>query len=349
MNGSRRLPVHWLRHVVTLLLLGLAVHLILPQITTLQHSLQVIRDMAWGVIALAAAAQVLSYVGSGLLIRAIAAITGDRLSPIRGALITAASNSIGLVAGGVVASGAAVRRWARGSGVGKEGALLALWLPPLVSTAVLLLITALGLVYLLAWHKVTTAEAVSFGLILLFLGLVIAAFAWGSRRRDRFSGMATRLAGRVAALLHRPYDPANTEASVARVFSGWDRLGHGGWRGPTLGAALTTLFDMLTLYLVFVAAGHPVRPEALLAGYGLPMLLARAPLMPPGGLGVVESSMVALFANLGVPKEVAVVVVLAYRLTSFWLPILVGFALVPVMEHAAGGAEREPAQEGAVT
>ena len=32
------------------------------------------------------------------------------------------------------------------------------------------------------------------------------------------------------------------------------------------------VFDMLTLYFLFVAAGHPVSPGVLLAGYGLPLI-----------------------------------------------------------------------------
>jgi glycosyltransferase 2 family protein len=40
-----------------------------------------------------------------------------------------------------------------------------------------------------------------------------------------------------------------------------------------------------------------------------------------------------LYSILGVPTAVAVVVVLVYRLISFWLPTLAGIALVPYLEH----------------
>jgi uncharacterized protein (TIRG00374 family) len=104
---------------------------------------------------------------------------------------------------------------------------------------------------------------------------------------------------------------------------------------------------MLTLYLVFIAAGHPVSPAVLLAGYGLPLLLGKAPLLP-GGVGIVESTMVALYTSLGVPNAVAVVVVLIYRFFSFWLPSLVGFPLVPYLQHVAVGPEDEPANGGSL-
>jgi uncharacterized membrane protein YbhN (UPF0104 family) len=156
----------------------------------------------------------------------------------------------------------------------------------------------------------------------------------GARHRPQLTHLATLLARRWAALRHRPYDPAPTQASVGRLFNGWDRMGDGGWRGPALGAAINTVFDMLTLYLVFMAAGHPVSPAVLLAGYGLPLLLGKAPLLP-GGVGIVESTMAALYTGLGVPSAIAVVVVLIYRFFSFWLPSLVGFPLIPVLQRAA--------------
>jgi uncharacterized membrane protein YbhN (UPF0104 family) len=341
MDQTFRPAGHWLRDLLILLLLGLAVHLILPQITTLEHSLQVIKGMTWWAVALAAGAQVVSYLGSGVLLQAIATMTGDRLSVARGTLITTASYSIGLVAGGMVGSGAATYRWTRGSGVSAEGALLAGWLPTLVYDGALLLVSIFGLLYLLVVHKLTAMQALSFGLVLVILSLLAAAIVWGTRHRPWLTDLATRLARRWAAIRRRSYDPAATQASVGRLFDAWDRLGGGGWRGPALGAALNTVFDMLTLYLVFVAAGHRVSPAVLSAGYGLPLLLGKAPLLP-GGVGIVESTMAALYTSLGVPNAVAVVVILIYRFFSFWLPSLVGFPLVLVLQRVTDQAALGP-------
>ena len=52
-----------------------------------------------------------------------------------------------------------------------------------------------------------------------------------------------------------------------------------------------------------------------------------------GGVGVVETTMAALYGALGIPAPIAVVVVLVYRLISFWLPTLAGVALVLYFEH----------------
>lgn len=51
-----------------------------------------------------------------------------------------------------------------------------------------------------------------------------------------------------------------------------------------------------------------------------------------GGVGVVETTMAALYGALGVPAPIAVVV-LIYRLLSLWLPTFAGVALVFCFEH----------------
>lgn len=68
-------------------------------------------------------------------------------------------------------------------------------------------------------------------------------------------------------------------------------------------------------------------------GYGLPRLLAKFAIILPGGVGLVEGGMAALYHSLGVPELVTVIVVLAYRMMSFWLPMLIGFPLIPYLQH----------------
>ena len=94
-------------------------------------------------------------------------------------------------------------------------------------------------------------------------------------------------------------------------------------------------FDILTLASLFWAAGYRIRLAVLVAGYGIPQLLGKLTVVL-GGVGVVETSMVGLYTLLGTPKPSAVVIVLAYRLFSFWIPTLVGIALIPYLEHWTG-------------
>ncbi len=322
-------------YLIQLILLGLAVHLLLPQLTTLEHAGQVIRGMALWTLALAVVSQVLSYLSSGYLMQRIVALVGQRVSVTRGMLITMAASSIGVVAGGVVGTIAATYRWVRSSGISPEGAWLAAWLPNLFfNNGAMTVASVFGLIHLLVSHALSIAAAVGFGLILLLLSVMVAVVSWGLRRRPQLTQLSVGAATRWATMRRRTYDPAATEAAVGRLFTAWDALASGGWTGPAVGAALNMGFDMLTLYFLFMAAGHALSPGVLLVGYGLPQLLAKLTILP-GGVGIVEGTMAALYHSLGVPEAVNVVVILAYRVLSFWLPTLLGFPLVPYFQHAS--------------
>ena len=322
------------RYLVLLLLLGLAVHLVLPQLTSLEHSLQVIKTLVLWAVALAVVAQVLSYLGSGYLLREIVAITHQRFSLVKGIMITLASSSVGVVAGGMVGTAAATYRWMRSMDVRSEGATLAGILPLLFNNVILILAAIFGLIHLLIVHQLSPIQSISFSLILLLLGAGLGGALWGVHHRSESTALAVRVASRWAGIRRKPHASTETEDAMVRLFSAWDALHSGGWRGPALGAVLNTGFDMLTLYFLFLAAAVPIGPGALLAGYGLPLLFGKMAFLLPGGVGVVEGTMAALYTGLGVPAPIVVVVILAYRLLSFWLPTLLGFPIAAYLQHA---------------
>ncbi len=328
----RPLHIRLLRYLPTVILLGLAVHLILPQIASLQHSMGVIRQMAWWLVILAALAQIASYIGSGYLVHSLVSMTGQRLSLVRGMLITISAYSVGLVAGGMVGNSAAAFRWLKQSGVSVHTASVAGTLPSLFNNLLLLLLAIFGLVHLLLAHELTVLEEIAFALILAVDGTIVILLVWGVSHPAQLAQMIDRLTTRWDAIRRRSHDPNRAEAIVDQILNAWMALQRGGWRGSTLGIVLNTGFDLLTLYLLFMAAGYRVGVGLLLTGYGLPLLLGKVGFLP-GGVGIVEGTMVALYTGLGVPASVAVVVVLAYRVLSFWIPTLLGFPLVPYLER----------------
>jgi uncharacterized protein (TIRG00374 family) len=52
--------------------------------------------------------------------------------------------------------------------------------------------------------------------------------------------------------------------------------------------------------------------------------IASAIPLTPGGLGVIEATLVAVTVGFGAPRATAVLAVLGYRLVSYWLPLLPG-------------------------
>jgi uncharacterized protein (TIRG00374 family) len=320
------------RYLLPLIVLALAFHLLVPQLTSSENSIKIVRQMSIWAVALALVAQIMSYLGSGYLLKAIVRLSGDTLSIIIGTLIVLAAASLGMVLGGMLGTSAATFRWIQKEGIKSEAAGLAGTIPGFFNISVLALVSLAGLIHLLMVHQLTRLQALSFALILLSLGSLVGLFVWGFHHRGSLILFAHRLGRRLAGLRRSVYLPEITEKWLTELFHAWDILIEGGWRGPVLGATLNVLFDMLTLYLLFIAAGHPVSPGILLTGYGLPLILGKLAFIVPGGVGIIEGTMVALYNSLGVPAPVSVVVVLAYRFLSFWLPLFLGFPSIWVLQ-----------------
>jgi uncharacterized protein (TIRG00374 family) len=317
-----------------LAVLGLAVHLILPQITSLEHSWQVLKTLTPWAVGLAFLVQALSYLGSGYLLQTILGLTRQYIKLLHSTLIVMGAASVGMVAGGMVGSSAAIYRWTSQEDGHPEGATLASILPSLFNNLVLVLVSIFGLVHLILVHDLSRAQLIGFSAIILILSLVIGLITFALRYRDRATVAVLWVSSHLTRLRRRPFDPSMTQESTRNLFAAWDSLRSGAWQKPALGAVLNVTFDMLTLYFLFVAAEHEVSPGVLLAGYGLPLLLGKMAFVVPGGVGVVEGSMAALYDGLGVPDSITVVVVLGYRLISFWLPSLSGFPIAAYLQRS---------------
>ncbi|MFZ0159849.1 MAG: lysylphosphatidylglycerol synthase transmembrane domain-containing protein, partial [Kineosporiaceae bacterium] len=85
-------------------------------------------------------------------------------------------------------------------------------------------------------------------------------------------------------------------------------------------ASANWTFDAASLWVFLRAFGQAEGLEGLLLGYGLAGLLALLPLTP-GGLGLVEGTLVAVLVAFGAPHAYALLGVTTWRLAEFWLPI----------------------------
>ncbi|MBZ5632161.1 MAG: flippase-like domain-containing protein [Acidobacteriia bacterium] len=321
------------RYFFLLIVLGLSVYFLLPRFAQIQHALEVASTLKIPLLALALGAQILSYLGSGYLLRAVVRLAAKPFSIVEGALLTAGANSVGTLGGGVLGTAGMTYLWLRQRGVDAGPAGLGGWIPIFLNDATLSIISLLGLLTLMVLNKFSSILAAALVLAVLTLGGGMAALLWSLTHREKLMPLATAISNFVARLRRKARDPRATEVAVERLLEAWDALVlQGGWRGPAAGAALNTGFDMLTLAFLFLSAGHGVNLLVLVAGYGVPQLLGKLTVIL-GGIGVVETTMVGLYGILGVPTAISVVVVLVYRLFSFWLPTLAGIALVPYLEN----------------
>jgi undecaprenyl-diphosphatase len=98
------------------------------------------------------------------------------------------------------------------------------------------------------------------------------------------------------------------------------------------GAAGLTLTYIVILAAAVEAFGGSLSFPQIGAAYLVALTIAIfAP--TPGGLGAVEAAMIAGLTGFGLPDGVAVSSVLAFRLVTFWLPILPGWATFTWMQR----------------
>jgi uncharacterized membrane protein YbhN (UPF0104 family) len=95
------------------------------------------------------------------------------------------------------------------------------------------------------------------------------------------------------------------------------------WRRAIVLTAGRLGFDYGCLLATLRATGSSPRPSLVLLAYAAAGILALVPITP-GGLGIVEASLSGLLVLAGVPGSKAFVATLAYRLASYWLPLLAG-------------------------
>lgn len=92
--------------------------------------------------------------------------------------------------------------------------------------------------------------------------------------------------------------------------------------GPVLWIVVDWLGTLYILHSAFLCVASPVPFTFVVVGFAVGIVLSLVSFIP-GGLGVMEGSMAAIFASLGVPFETAVVAVLLFRVAYYFLPLII--------------------------
>ena len=334
-------------YLFVLILVGLATYFVLSRFVAMERSVLAISNLKLSFVALSLVAQAISYLGSGYLLRKVVYLMAKPVSVFDGALMTAGANSVGTLGGGVIGTAGMTYFWLRRRGANPGAAGLGGWLPIILNNALLAVVSLAGLLEMIYLNKFPRMFAAALALTLLTLGVFTVALIWSVTHRERMEPLATSIASFVGKFRRRPSDRSKIGIALRHFFEEWDTLLQYGWRGPAAGAILNTAFDMLTLALLFLAAGNYVTLAVLVAGYGVPQLLGKLTVVL-GGVGVVEASMIGLYSLLGIPKQSALVVVLAYRLLSFWLPTLIGILLIPYLGRGTMSSPKTGTAGGSV-
>jgi glycosyltransferase 2 family protein len=324
--------------------IGLALHLLLPQIPGIERSLRLVAGTSHPLVAAAFLAELASELCYAELLRRSLGATNAR-RPRRWLMLRLTVTGYGaahVLPGGGAAAAAVTYRALKRKGFNSERVGLALAAVSVLVYGALGVLFSGSLIYMLLGGDLGPAEtAASAFFLALTWGLALGAYA--AYRRPT---LARNVAEREARLVERLLG----SEGLRRLATTW-AVGLVSQLGEELRAAHRHLsgrsaemprlavlalgywaFDALCLILMFAALGVAANPFVLLMAYGVATALAAIPLTP-GGIGVFETTMLATLALLGVGPE-ATIPILGYRLFNFWLPIPLAAAFYPTLRHA---------------
>lgn len=321
----RRPRRQWVRRGVTLVVLGVGACVIVQKATDMHVALDRVGAADWRWLLLAVGFEAASMVVFARLQRWLLRAGGVTV-PLRDMTeLTVAGNAMAAtLPGGVAWSAAWVFDQLRRRGVDRFLRVWVFLVAGAVSSFALFIVVAVGV-------EVAGSRGPVAGLRLAVAALagvpVVGLVLWWLRSTAlvcRGIDRARAAAGRVAAgrwVLDRVDDLVRRIRAVTLSPFGWvEVLGLG---------LLNWVDDCAVLVLSLVALHVDVPWRGIFVVYGITQIAAVVPITP-GGLGVVEGSLIALLTAYGVPAQQALAVTILYRLISFWglVPIGWGFWLV---------------------
>lgn len=315
----RRWPV--LRWVLSLGLLGVAVYVLSGHTSELSGFYQILGHLRWWWVLPALAAEGASFAAFTAVEYQLLRAGGLRPPVWPLGAITFASQAItnSLLGGQAIATVYGFR-WFRRFGADDALALWALAGTLVTAGLSLTLVAAVGMV--LALEQGATldlipvvvgalAVMVAFGALFLYERWLAVSANWALRTSHRLIG---RPRGDLETTI------ATLVARITAVRLGWRRvLVIVGW------GAANWLADCACFAISFLVVGAGIPWKGLLLAYGAGQLAANLPITP-GGLGAVEGSITIALVYFGGAQVAAIDAVLIYRLISFWLVLVVGWA-----------------------
>jgi len=319
----RRPAMRWIVRGVLLVALVAGVFGLLPRLGGLTHDAAALRHARPVFVVMAVVAQAVSLGCYALLYRRVLASLGARLRFRLAADVTLAS----FLVSHVTPFGSATGTLLNVSTLEEEGIAAsttgeAIGLTSLVSTVALIALFGTGLVATAGRHVSATylrIAGIALVLVVLVLGIALLVGAHPS--------IAERAARRVAGWarhIRRSIDPEKVAQTSGRLV----RLARSALTGRAFAesygfASGDLLFDLLSLDLMFVAFRYQPGFGPLAVAYAAANIASAIP-VTPGGLGIIEVTLVAITVGFGAPRATAVIAVLGYRVINYWLPLLPG-------------------------
>jgi hypothetical protein len=272
------------------------------------------------------------------------AVRADRWAPVITSQL--ASNSFGrVVPGGVAAAGAMQYAMLVRAGVPAAAAASGMTASSLLLFGTLLALPLLAVPAIITGvavdPRLSRAAVVGAVVFVAMIALGVSSVVW-----DRPLELIGRGAQSVRNRLMRKREPlTGLPRKLLRERDTVVQVLGDKWWEALLGAAGRWVLDYVTLLAALYAVGANPRASLVLLAFFTAQLLGTLPLTP-GGLGFVEAGLTGTLALAGVGAGAAVVATLAYRLLSFWLPILAGAVAAIIHKRKYGEDSADKLEEG---
>ncbi len=283
-----------------------AFYFVLPQLADVGSSWHALQSAQWAWLPVIIAFSALTYLASAAAL--IGAVPG-RVPFWPTTLTQAASSFVNRVSPANVGGMALNARFLQKSGVSPGAGVAAVGVNALMGAVAHLIL--LVIFFTLAGHQLAHAfklPAASKVLLILAVVAAVAGIVLATRRGRRFARtrLLPGLRSAAASLRAVAVSPVRLTLLVG-------------------GSVLITLAYVGGLVASVQAfGGHAGITEIGAVYLGAAVIAAASP--TPGGLGAIEAALVAGLTGIGVPPGPAVSAVLTYRLATYWLPVIPGWA-----------------------
>jgi uncharacterized protein (TIRG00374 family) len=333
--------MRWVVRGVLFVALVAGVFGLLPRLGGLRHDAAGLRHARPAFVAAAIVVQAVSLACYAALYRRVLASLGARLRFRVAAEVTLSTFLISHVTPFGSATGTLLNvSTLEAEGIAASTTGEAIGLTSLVSTIALIALFGTGLVATAGRHVSATYLRIAGAALVLVL--LVLAIAFGVGAHPAIAERAARRAASWARHLRSSIDPEKVAQTSKRlVLLARSALTGRAFLESYGFASADLLFDLLSLDLMFLAFRYQPGFGPLAVAYGAANIASAIPITP-GGLGVIEVTLVAITVGFGAPRATAVIAVLGYRVVNYWLPLLPGavaYLRLRLSVNAAGKAK----------
>ena len=320
-----------MRKFVFILILFLGAAFIYLSFGELESIIETLRHGNFWFILLAILIQLAWFLMMGLIYQSLYHVLDMQESITRLSLLSASATFINIIAPSIGMSGMAffITHAARnGRSVGKVTVVTMLGL--FLDYAAFLVILTLGLTVLFRRNDLDPTEIAASGVMFAIATGFGFLLYLGSRSADALGNALAKMARLVNRVvnpfLHREYLSEERAHEFAHEMAGDLKSLPEKYQSlliPLLYSLAGKALLMCVLVSVFMAFQVPFTAGTIIGGFAIAYLfLIITP--TPAGVGIIEGVMPLALSSLRVPWSEAVVITLAYRGITFWIPVAVG-------------------------